>query len=89
MHYNWETNVVQITTLEKEVGPLDDVGLEVFKQGTVVNEEEHTHAIPQAQWATLENYLIEKVSISHLSQVMREICDAVDHEVSREVCLQH
>lgn len=51
----------------------------------MLEEEQQAHALPNAQWAVLEECLQTGASISRTSQVMREICDAVDHEVTKEV----
>ena len=62
------------------------MGLETFKKGAVLQEEEQKHAEPHAQWEALTNCIRSGASISSTAAVMREICDAVDHEVSKEVC---
>lgn len=72
-----------------EVGAADEVGLETFKKGAVLEEEQQAHALPGAQWAALQDCLAAGASISRTAQVMREICDAVDHEVTKEVCPRH
>jgi hypothetical protein len=76
---------LQISFKDQEVGAPDDIGLETFKKGAVLAEEEQPHAGPQAQWGALKQCLKEGASISQTSAVMREICDAVDHEVAKEV----
>lgn len=76
---------LQIARDGGEVGAADEVGLETFKKGAVLEEEQQAHALPGAQWAALEECLRTGASISRTSQVMREICDAVDHEVTKEV----
>eukprot|EP00892_Ulva_mutabilis_P002885 jgi/Ulvmu1/12598/UM092_0028.1 len=75
---------LQIALDGAEVGAVDEVGLETFKKGAVLDEELQAHALPGAQWAALEECLRSGASISRTSQVMREICDAVDHEVTKE-----
>lgn len=77
---------MQITYKDKEIGSPDDVGLETFKKGAVLSEEEQKHAEPDTQWDALTRCIREGASISHTAAVMREICDAVDHEVTKEVC---
>lgn len=77
---------MQIARDGAEIGAADEVGLETFKKGAVLEEEQQAHALPSAQWAALEECLQTGASISRTSQVMREICDAVDHEVTKEVC---
>ena len=67
-----------------QLGKGDDVGLETFKLGAVLTEEEQPHASPAEQWAALDGCLREGAAISSTSAVMREICDAVGREVTRE-----
>lgn len=76
---------MQIAYKDREIGAPDDVGLETFKKGAVLGEEEQQHAEPHAQWSALKQCLKEGASISQTAAVMREICDAVDHEVTKEV----
>ena len=76
---------VQVTTDNEQLGSADDVGMETFKQGAVATEEEQPHASPEEQWAALREGLTSGATISAVSQVMREVCDAVGHEVSKEV----
>lgn len=68
-----------------QLGGSDDAGLETFKQGAAIPEEEQPHAAPPEQWAALAQCLRSGVPISQTAQVMREICDAVAHEVSQAV----
>jgi hypothetical protein len=102
---------VQISSRSGEMGALDEVGLEAFRQGAIISEEELPHARPAEQWTALNDCLSEisaaaareqppalpaeaafrgegrrGMRISQLSQVMREICDAVEHETCKEVC---
>lgn len=77
--------LLQITFKDKEIGAPDDVGLETFKKGAVLQEEEQKHAEPHAQWEALTACIRDGASVSHTAAVMREICDAVDHEISKEV----
>jgi hypothetical protein len=70
---------------DAQVGASDDVGLETFKAGAVLTEEEQPHASPSEQWVSLAEALTSGASISHTSQVMREISDAVAHELQKEV----
>ena len=79
------SNSSQVTTDNEQLGSPDDIGMETFKQGAVATEEEQPHASPQEQWAALREGLDSGATISTVSQVMREICDAVGHEVSKEV----
>ena len=76
---------MQITYKDVEIGAPDDVGLETFKKGAILQEEEQKHAEPDAQWAALTKCIRMGATISHTAAVMREICDAVDHEVTKEV----
>lgn len=76
--------VVQIVMDDAQLGSAEDVGLETFKQGAVLPEEEQPHATPAEQWAALAAALAGPPSISAISQVMREVCDAVSHEVTKE-----
>ena len=75
---------MQIAMDNTQLGSSDDVGLETFKQGAVLPEEEQPHATPAEQWAALAAALAGPPSISAISQVMREVCDAVSHEVTKE-----
>jgi hypothetical protein len=76
---------VQIMMSDAEVGAPDDVGLETFKAGAVLTEEEQPHALPTEQWASLAEALKAGAPTTHVSQVMREISDAVAHELQKEV----
>jgi hypothetical protein len=75
---------VQIMTSCEQLGNGEDVGLETFKQGAVLTEEEQPHASPPEQWAALAAALDAGGGVSGVAQVMREICDAVGHEVQKE-----
>lgn len=75
---------LQITLKAMEIGAPDDVGLEIFKKGAILQEEEQKHAEPDAQWTALTKCIHTGASISHTAAVMREICDAVGHEVTKE-----
>lgn len=70
-----------------QLGCADDVGLETFKQGAALPEEEQPHASPREQWSTLAACLPDAEAISQTGKVMREICAAVAHEVVKAVRL--
>jgi hypothetical protein len=79
---------MQVMTSREQLGKGDDVGLETFKQGAVLTEEEQPHASPCEQWAALAAALDAGGGVSGVAQVMREICDAVGHEVQKEARTQ-
>lgn len=76
---------MQIMLADAQLGSSDDVGLETFKAGAILTEEEQAHAAPAEQWGALGRALAGGAAISHTAQIMREICDAVAHELSKEV----
>lgn len=91
----------QVSCRGGELGARDDVGLDAFRKGAVISEEEMPHARPSEQWQSLRECLnavatgepstagsgslLSRQRTSRLSQVMREICDAVEHETCKQV----